>query len=266
MSLILDALNRSQQERDERDRVPGIQTQHALAAIPQADIWRRLLPWLALIVALCVIAWLLLAGDNNAAPPVVNVPAVEPVAAVQTEIKQPAQEAPAVARQTQTEVALVDEATPKRPAAAVSLPRENAAVADLYTKGKEESAPAAVRVETAPTVPAIEAAPEQEIDIEKMVALARREAENVELAEHAAPFLSELSQQLKDQVPTIYYSTHDFSGNSSQSTVTLNGEVLSQGARLKDGLQLDEILSDSIILSHRGTQFRLKALNSWINL
>ncbi|MBE9538547.1 MAG: general secretion pathway protein GspB [Proteobacteria bacterium] len=255
MSLILDALNRSQQERDEKGRVPGIQAQHSPVPTPQTDTWRRLLPWLGLLVALCVIGWLLFKGDNNTVTaPTVNVPSVKPV-----------EEALVGAPQRATKAMPVNELIPELPAAAVSLPPESAAVADLYAKGKEKNAPAAVQAETAPAK-SPETATEQVIDIEKMIALARREAENVELAEHPAPFLSELSQQVKDRVPTLYYSKHDFSGNSSQSSVTLNGEVVRQGARLKDGLQLDEILSDSIILSHRGTQFRLKALNSWINL
>jgi len=31
-------------------------------------------------------------------------------------------------------------------------------------------------------------------------------------------------------------------------------------------MRVEEILSDSVVLDYRGTQFRLRALNSWVNL
>jgi len=270
MSLILDALNRSQQERDNRDNTPGIQTQHPQVSLPPAATWRRLIPWAGLLAALCVIVWLLFIGEHKTATSVAEISTVEAPPTVQPETKKHI---------------IAESAKPAQQVAAVEPPPrekvqpENSAVEDLYNSevGEELAVVAEPVPQPAATPrPAIAQQPdtstqkssgaESEIDIEKMIAMARIEAENTELVQHSVPFLIDLSQQSKDRVPTIYYTQHDFSANSSQSSVTLNGETVRQGASLAGGLKLDEILRDSIIISHRGTQFRLKALNSWINL
>lgn len=109
-------------------------------------------------------------------------------------------------------------------------------------------------------------AEEQPIDIEQMVLQAREQMENARLEEHPAPFIAGLSQQTKDAIPTIFYERHDYSGNAAQSSVVLNGKKLKAGGSAAAGVKVEEILPDSVVLSHRGTQFRLRALNSWINL
>ena len=269
MSLILDALNRSERERDNESDIPGIKTQHTVEPLPQAHRWRSSLPWVGLILALCVIAWLLVDESREVSPPVVSSVAEQrsnPVAEVEPEPV------------TQAEAELVAEQMPKpvqqpeqQPSVEPLQPNPSAsAVEDLYEKKTEEPvAVPAVEEKVGEQLGLVEetATDEQPIDIEKMIALARAEEENVKLAEHSVPFLSELSQRTKDEVPTIYYTQHDFSGNSGQSSVTLNGETLRVGSSMAGGgLKVDEILANSVVLNHRGTQFRLKALNSWINL
>ncbi len=117
-----------------------------------------------------------------------------------------------------------------------------------------------------PVTPQAPAAREEPVDIAKLVEQAERELKNRELAEHAAPFLVELSQHTKDQIPTIYYQRHDYAGDSARSTVLLNGRELRVGGTAAPGVKVVEILPDSVVLSHDGREFRLRALNSWINL
>ncbi len=95
---------------------------------------------------------------------------------------------------------------------------------------------------------------------------AENELENARLAEHPAPFIAQLSQQTKDGIPSIFYQRHDYRGDSARSVVVLNGQELRVGGRPAAGVTVDEILPDSVVLSYRGTQFRLRALNSWVNL
>lgn len=78
--------------------------------------------------------------------------------------------------------------------------------------------------------------------------------------------LVDLSQQVKDSIPTIHYQRHDYNGTPGQSTVVLNGKTLRAGGSPAPGLRVEEILTDSVVLSYQGTQFRLRALNSWVNL
>ena len=75
-----------------------------------------------------------------------------------------------------------------------------------------------------------------------------------------------LSQQTKDDIPTLYYQRHDYSSDTNTSSIVLNGAPYKAGESPLPGMKVEEILTDSVVLNYRGTQFRLRALNSWVNL
>ena len=102
------------------------------------------------------------------------------------------------------------------------------------------------------------------LDIAAIVKRVQAELGEPALVAHATPLLEDLSQQTKNAIPSVMYSVHDWQPAGS-SRVTLNGSVLSEGQQL-NGFKVEEILTDSVILSYRGTEFRLRALNSWVNL
>lgn len=290
MSLILDALNRSQAERGSESGIPGIETQHWVEPVPYAGRWQRGMPWLALGLALLVIVWLLVGRNSGSEEAQAK---ISSLAVSQTPIE--ARPDPTQAMPLEPELSKVSSseneavALPKNSAPvtvenlAVSKPemlqestRHSVAVANLYSTPDVAEASVAVTPAAGSGAKAKERAierpvaepsqNEQAIDIEEMVKLARQEAENAELSEHSAPFLSQLSQQKKDQVPTIYYTQHDYSSTASQSSVTLNGENVRVGGSVARKIKVLEILPNSVVLSDRGTKFRLRALNSWINL
>ena len=104
-----------------------------------------------------------------------------------------------------------------------------------------------------------------EIDLQEVMERLALEAGDVALSPHPVPLLENLTQQQKDRVPTIIYSAHQFGGDDNPSFVELNGSRLREGES-DQTIRVVEILDDSVILSAVDTQFRLKALNSWINL
>jgi hypothetical protein len=106
---------------------------------------------------------------------------------------------------------------------------------------------------------------EQPVNIEEMLLQAREEMQNTAMVEHPTPFLSSLSKQTRDAVPTILYQQHDYI-EGGRSIVVLNGKKLRVGGSPVSGMKVDEILPGSVILNYKGTQFRLRALNSWVNL
>lgn len=292
MSLILDALNRSRQDTDQ---VPGLATQHFAGSGVQAGRnWRQYLLWLALLAALVVIGWLLMARNPG---PVVAVPhdanpvqhppqaeiAVEPVTVARApvqELVEPTMERPVEA--PPVDAPEVIDVAPVSPQQGV---HEDTAVATLYQQ-RQGPAPAANESPSKPIaqpLPAPAGGPiakvsksaaaqaqvvrkEEPVDIEKMVLQARDDLENARLQEHPAPFIANLSQQVKDSIPTIFYEQHDYTDDRSRSSVMLNGKSLKVGGSAASGVKVDEILPDSVVLSYRGTQFRLRALNSWVNL
>ena len=277
MSLILDALNRSRQDTDE---VPSLATQHYVDDGASEGKGRQYLPWLALLVALVIIGWLLLDRETG------TVPAPLPQAAMPV---SPAQQESANVGDSSAVPApapMVKASDPRviesAPVTATQAMANDPAVAQLYQQGQtpQSAVENASRPGQAPAVtqakePSVETVQEpvaatsqieQPIDIEKMILKARDELENANLDEHSVPLLSSLSQQTKDSVPTIFYERHDYSDNQAQSSVVLNGKSTKVGGSPTAGLKVEEILPDSVVLSYRGTQFRLRALNSWINL
>ncbi|MCP4210309.1 MAG: general secretion pathway protein GspB [Halieaceae bacterium] len=287
MSLILDALNRS---RDEVDPVPHLGTHHPVE--PLSDRLPQYLPWLGLGIALLVILVLVvrLMGDS-----VVNEGEAvgAPVAALTQNIGSAANsvtnelKARAEARQASTAISATKpqpgtvaplESTAARPAEPKPAGKTEIIVAEapdpviakLYRDKDKLQAPAeqaSVSTTSASNgSPSKKVSEEEVIDIETVLERAQQEMENANLIEHPAPFLTALSQRAKDEIPTIYYQKHDYSSDAGVSSVTLNGKAVKLGGSPLSGLKVDEILPDSVILTYRGTQFRLRALNSWVNL
>jgi hypothetical protein len=319
VSLILDALNRSRQERD---AVPGLATEHLPVDDGEpAPVWQKWLPWVALGMALLIIAVLLLergtespaapsatARGSDKPPTPVQGPRSDTAPAVQPATREgsgTAAEEPASAVVSRGTVATSPGSAPDVVEIAESAGLSNgvgaargsagtpteAEVAALYSRERQvppQSQPAAPAPDAAPgeaARPSIKeavepvgqeqasgeqavehgAVEEEAVDIEKMVVRARDEVENARLTEHPAPFIADLSQRAKDGIPTIFYQRHDYRGQSS-SVVVLNGKELRVGGRPATGVKVEEILPDSVVLSYQGTEFRLRALNSWVNL
>lgn len=118
------------------------------------------------------------------------------------------------------------------------------------------SAPAAL--------PTASSQPESSIDVDAVLAQLRIEEGQSDLIAHPVPLLDSLSKQFRDSVPTLMYRLHDYQ-SQGRSVVVINGDALAVGERTR-GVVVRDILADSVILEFSGTAFRLRALNSWVNL
>jgi general secretion pathway protein B len=289
VSLILDALNRSRQDKDS---VPNLATHHTFDKMASGK--RQYLPWVAFSVAVVIIGWLVIgrlfatpvsdievgapteqvsknittAGESNSTE-------VKEDAAVEEQLVQPVVDSQALEALEPVVVALavnspepdtasvaIETTTPIAPPVA-----ENPAVAQLYqNRNVMDDAPAQQRTSSAALDLYADSGNEEPIDIARVLQSAREEMKDATLDEHPVPLLSALSQQVKDDIPTLYYQRHDYSNNTSISTVVMNSKTLKVGGNPVNGVKIEEILPDSIVLSYQGTQFRLRALNSWVNL
>ena len=102
------------------------------------------------------------------------------------------------------------------------------------------------------------------IDLVAAIERAAREVGEPNLVPHPTVLLENLSQQQKDQIPTIVYTEHVYAEGVAPS-VELNGQRLRPGQR-SGAITVEDILVDSVILRVNGTSFRLRALNTWVNL
>lgn len=284
MSFILDALNRSDTDRDEDQAVPGLQTVHGPRSAAEVPLWRRALwPALAILFALIAAgAWLGSPGAPESGATQVSAPAEQatPVPTQQAPMeKQAAVPAPqpvakAVPKPTagqQADIAALYASKPATPQPALTSPQAAPATpqpAPLPVPASPE--PEVVAPQPQPTPrPAQVAQPA--IDVEALARAAQAELDTLQdeqapVVEHEAPFISELRQSQKDQIPSIFYNAHNWSANPSRSSVILNKREFRAGQQVKPGLKLVEILQDGIVLDFRGTEFRLNSLNSWVNL
>jgi len=297
MSLILEAINRSQRERANPGEVPGVATQHYSEATVAPGAWRQGLLGLALVMALGAIAWLLLRPQIptpsalSSGGSAVDVPAeqerAEPASsspvstsAVEPPGKESSQGLPAAtpnAVRPGTATTLSETPASASSGARASASRRGetpAAVAALYADQAAPGdtglrAPEGASVDTPPPAAneqGVTNRGKEPIDIEALMLKARTEMVNSAQPDHPAPFLADLSQQRKDAIPTLLYSAHDYRNDGGQSSVLINGKTVHAGGSIGRGVTVDDILPDSVVLSFSGQQFRLTALNSWVNL
>ena len=102
------------------------------------------------------------------------------------------------------------------------------------------------------------------IDLVAAIERAAREVGEPSLVPHPTVLLENLSQQQKDQIPTIVYTEHIYAEGAAP-LVELNGQRLRPGQQT-GAITVEDILVDSVILRVNGVSFRLRALNTWVNL
>lgn len=230
MSLILDALQRSEQESEYNSQAPGLHTRHDPAGSIQSGSGYL---WMAVIILLLLLMLTIAGWLWWAEPSVV----VEPIP---VPVHVPVPDSSAVAE------SLTDSAPVVRLRA-----NDSAQVAALYKQVSPEK-----QVEEVPPA----------MDIDVITKLAQAEQRLVPAAPHPTPLIADLPQRIKDQIPSIFFRKHDWSTQPADSSVHLNSGVFKVGDTVAPGLRLVEILPDSIVLDYRGEEFRLRALNSWVNL
>ncbi|MEP1594232.1 MAG: hypothetical protein ABJK20_06650, partial [Halieaceae bacterium] len=113
MSLILDALNRSESERRGSGEIPGLATEHFSEPSPDGRRLTAYLPWLGLVLAIAVIAWLLLdRSEPDLGVSELSAPSEVPGAAPAPIANQPAPVANVAEAPPPAAAAAVTEATP----------------------------------------------------------------------------------------------------------------------------------------------------------
>ena len=304
MSLILDALNKAQRERqEERQPVPQLSTVHyAPAAFEQSSPGSRMLPWLALGV---IIAGALLFVILNAMTPAAEVPAPshlveEPRPSV---IQGRVPNSASVAADSGQELASVAAVPASAQAMSQRRPAPTTAqVNDLYRTANNpvepipakhslaEQVPVKLRptVRTNPgeptaAVPQLStiAPPEpgrsssvEHSGRQDLAQAAQTEQQAAPIAGEPAPALDdrpdvptvdELSWSTQQMLPSILYTVHHYEANPANRLVEINNSTFRTAGTIAEGLVLEEILSDGVILRFRSQRFKLPALNSWVN-
>ena len=283
MSLILDALNRADNERKNQDAVPGLNTVHVSPAIVvnEKPAQKQSL-YAAITIAVVAMAgsiyWLSSKpGDKNgevvaksevkavnqAAPNVGSKTdeSDESTSAAQNEVAE-VQSAPSLAKEQAGESIIANKPAPIVEQLYVTQTAQpapaDAQVNELYAAGEpteSESVKDPFPAQAAyPT--RITGAP-----IARMEAPARTFASITNVQD-----FNELPWNTKQQIPTISYQRHNFLAGGI-SSVVINGQTLGEGnIAASSQLIVQEIFEDGVILKKGNVIFKLRALNGWINM
>jgi len=79
------------------------------------------------------------------------------------------------------------------------------------------------------------------------------------------PQIHTLPQSMQRNIPSINYQEHHYQPGGG-SWVRLNRERKRVGDQLNSDLRIESIDEEGLVLNYRGRSFRLRALNSWINM
>lgn len=293
MSLILDALNRAEHDRKNKNAVPDINTVHVLASPVVAQ--PKVKPMLVLItISLVVIAvilsvWLFRSSSTAVSPLVVSPPQVtaSPQVATPQQATTP-QQIVAESQHNVNPVAAVSQSQTVAPAvenlyaeksAAEKVP--DASVEKLYEPEVAEPISESVSTPFEPTAQiepteqshaadfaAVIGATQQVIEpqtpeqlVTGMAAKPQRYYDEIDVQD-----FNSLGWNQKQQIPTLSYSRHNYLPQNV-STVVINGETLGEGNAFGGGsFVVDEIFVDGVVLSFRGNKFKLRALSGWVNM
>lgn len=282
MSLILDALNRADNERKNQNAVPDLTTVHAPVVVKPEPEQRNALVWLLLallIVALVFAGFLWFGRAEDARHTVADTHvqvATAPASALLSIAAGPssiamgqASSAPADARSIASVAALA----PEKIGSGVMPAIATSDVEDLYAPEETSVAPAVDA--NVNELYAAETAPESETVVDPFAAQAvtavppveveREPARTFDSQAHIKDF-NELPWNTKQQVPTISYQRHDYLVGGL-SSVVINGQTVGVGNIVATGqFVVVDILADGVVLKQGNYTFKLRALNGWINM
>lgn len=294
MSLILDALKRAEHERKKSQPVPDLQTVHDPLPLssPPPDSKKRPHLWLimAVLVLLGLGAYFLYQAQTQSEP-VSREPSQRPPALTSGDVtpsperegkptadqRPPAHETPGVTGQPagnpQEASAPADLAALYASAREAEKPAQDDPVQQLYAPppAASEAEPASQPVPAAPEVRA-ESTPAATTPVAAPIAEPLPDpAPLPDVTDKTyeslinIPDIGDLPWSFRKEIPTINYSSHNFAPGGAKSVV-INGRPHQPGSALAPDLVLEEIYMDGAIFRYKQLRFKLRALNSWVNM
>jgi cytoskeletal protein RodZ len=247
MSLLLDALNKADQERKRNEAAPGISSNHEQRehhGPRNHSILLIVVIIVGLLILLAAIYWL---GQRSTAAQVVVVQA--PASTIASTPKVAIKKSVASGENKSVEAA---------PSAPNEIDTSEENVASLYQNTQVPESNAAVTISppgVAPVQPANDPAPVSAPDI----------ASPVSITQFAnLPEIHDLPNNILERVPSLGYSEHNYNVNGS--SVKINGEIKHVNDQLPSGIVIDKILEDGMILHIDNYSFKMRAMNSWVNM
>ncbi len=250
MSFILDALKKSESDR-QRQNGPGLYEVKVAAPRSQLPYWAIGLAVL-LGVNLVIVAWALLRRSSHT--PAASGPAAALTAPAPSGPAPPAASTgPGATTPPQPTVAAQAPPAPSIPAAATPAASTPAA----STPAAAGPVPAGVEPQPAPAAGAAQVdpddyAPAREPSQSSGVSFHVRRA-----TESGVPLYSEAGTAPGSGVPQLRLDLHAYAPRPEDRFVLINMKKLREGDSLPEGVKVESITPDGVILSHNGSRFLL---------
>ncbi len=242
MSYILEALKKSDKER-QREKIPDLQADHSFPSVKRQNRKGPGLYLLGTLVLglLATLAWWQffdgqvpqLTDNSKTVPvPVVVVQNSENPDNLETPEQTTAQ--PSVTKKEKTaEIAAPAAAPDERPVPDITTPEVR--LSERHTTEESEG--------------------EGEVT-GKSVSPASSEPEGHD--EMVIPFLNELPPQVKAGVPELSFAGHVYADEVQKRLIIINNRIVREGAMISNGLFLEQIEPDGVVLRHEAVVFRVQ--------
>jgi general secretion pathway protein B len=230
MSYILDALKKSEQERELVRMLRTAGTSYHFWMPTRRRIWPAIIG-LALLtgIALTALRFWPPANGSHAAS------AAHSATTIPT---------------TMTETSKAPAVAPDSRQTTVATEHPKLVTDDLATQLQLASTqPAATKLRATAVVVAKTTAPTAEITTPEPVDPA------------TVPFLREMPNEFQRKLPELVVNVHLYSANEAENLVYINNQQLRRGEQLKGGIRVEEIVPEGVVLSYAGTLFKLPRPN-----
>ncbi len=112
-----------------------------------------------------------------------------------------------------------------------------------------------------------QATPEQNINRDNAAppqANATRQNNNLAIAvqDEIKP-LTQMPQWFQNSIPPLHFTLHMYSSEQAKSWVRLNNQDYNPGDITHEGLVLEQVLPQKVVMQYQGKSFSLKALSTW---
>jgi general secretion pathway protein B len=276
MSLLLDALNKADQERKRGDGPPSIDSRHdgysANHRSKAPTLIIALCIGIALIVLLAAVYWLGRYTQQPITTIETTVATTEATTAATTKVSPAidSQKLEPEATQNSSHNIYSKDASTKNISNAETA-SEDEGVATLYQQQFTTTPEPNATINTPDSTPST-TTPHTTLSLSTAQLSTNQPSTNVPSTTSAPsinqfanlPDLHDLPDSILEKIPTLKYTEHNF--NQNGGSVVINGTVKHINDQLGSGIVIDKILADGMILHFENYSFKMRALNTWINM
>ena len=281
MSYILDALRKSEQER-QRGKVPDFSSspENIASAPAKRNLW-PIIAVAALVVNLALAGYFFMGNsnshNNSNSPAQIAQPQTQQSPAQQSPAQQPVPSEPQSALQAaphttpQTTAEVRSAATPKTtaslpsqawPAPVKPIPAQVQAPKPAVTKVVEPE-PIIIKPRNQTASQDVASSAPEKSEPQQAVATRPEPDSNYMPNVGYLPQLEELSANQRQNIPDMTFSSHMYSSLPKYRSIIINGKRLKEGQFFNSELQVREITESGVIMSQENTLFQVDVLGRW---